>query len=660
MNRAALVSCFAALAFALAAGGHASAQPLDPRDRDAATAACMDFYQHANGGWLSATPVPAGRASHGYLDELQALANDHRRDLLLELNRAPQNPLDAAIGRLYALGLDAEARARAGRQPLEPWLRRVDGLARPRDLAPLLADLHRQGLPILFRFEARPDFERPQQIIAYALQGGLGLPDRDYYLREEPSVRELRDAYQAYVERLLGLAGRSDAAAEAARVVALESRIAASALAMEQLRDPRNSYRPTGVRELERAFPQLRWRDFLRAQGLRDVTSVSLAHVSHFQTVNGLMTTLPLADWQAYLRFHVLHAAAPYLDAAFAEAHDQLFVEMLAGQPRPTPEAQVQAQLQRLLSEPLGQRYARRAMDPARREAALGLAEGLRTQLRAMVEAADWLQAEGRSAYLADIDRLLIAIGGPVDTGWEGFSSAAEHYADGVLEAARFRHGIEMARIGKPLGSGWPLAPYALQPAYEAASHTLFLPAGLLQMPLFDPGADTALAQGSAGVLVARALASAYLPAGGARSGLLSSADREAFASRTSGLVSHYGSFVAQGRLAVDGAATWAENATDLSALVIAWNGFLAAGLEAGATIEGLTPAQRFFHGWARLLRRNYTDEGLRLQLATDPRAPAQFRVNGPLAHLPSFAAAFGCEPGVGLMLPEPARVSPW
>lgn len=660
MKRAALLSLPAVFALALVGADPVHGQALDPRDRDATTAACMDFYQHANGGWLSSTPVPSGLASHGYLDELQAQAGERRRGLLLELNRAPENGLDAAIGRLYALGLDAEGRERAGRQPVEPWLGRIDALARPRDLPPLLADLHRLGLPVLFRFEARPDLERPQQVIAYALQGGLGLPDRDYYLRDDRSVRELREAYQVYVERLLALAGRSDAAAEAARVLAVEGRIAGAALTLEQLRDPRNSYRPTGVRELERAFPQLRWRDFLRAQGLRDVASVSLAHVSHFQAVDGLIGSLPMADWQAYLRFHVLHAAAPYLDTAFGDAHAQFFVETLAGQPRPAREAQVQAQLQRLLAEPLGQRYARRHMDPARREAALGLAEGLRAQFRAMVEGADWLQAEGRAAYLADIDRLLIAIGGPVDSGWESFGTATERYADGVLEASRFRHGLEMARVGKPAGSAWPLSPYALQPVYEAASHTLYLPAGLLQLPLFDTAADAALAQGSVGVLVARALASAYLPAGGARSGLLSQAEREAWTSRTTGLVSHYGSFVAQGRLAVDGAATWAENATDLLALTLAWNGFLAAGLEGGSEIDGLKPAQRFFHGWARLLRRNYTDEALRLQLATDPRAPAQFRVNGPLAHLPSFAAAFACEPGVGLVLPEPARVQPW
>ena len=215
-----LLSC---AVFALCAQPLAHADSaLDPRHRDAATAACMDFYQHANGGWLAATPVPAGQASIGYTDELRALIAEQQRALLQGFANAPANALDGSIARLYALGIDAASIDALGLGPAAGFLQRIDALKKPRELPALLGELHGWGAPILFAFSVAPDLDRPERLIAYANQGGLGLPDRDYYLREDAPALELREAYRAYVERLLDLAGRADAAAESQRVLAIE------------------------------------------------------------------------------------------------------------------------------------------------------------------------------------------------------------------------------------------------------------------------------------------------------------------------------------------------------------------------------------------------------------------------------------------------------
>lgn len=633
-----------------------AADGLDARDRDATTAACMDFYQHANGGWLSTTPVPNGQASIGYTDEVRARVALQQRALLEGFSRTPANPLDASIARLYALGMDTAAIDALGLGPAAPFLSRIDALAKPRELPALVAELHGWGAPVLFAFSVAPDLDKPEQRVAYANQGGLGLPDRDYYLREDAPALELREAYRAYVERLLGLAGRADAAAEAQRVLAVELELARASLSLEQLRDPRNSYRMMSVRDLDRAQPELRWRDYLRAQGLRKLDRLSQAHASYFAAINARFASQPLADWQAYLRFHVLHAAAPYLGQPFSEAHDRLFVETLSGQTPPAREARVLQFLQASLGEALGQRYARAHFDAGRREAALALTEGLRAQLRAWVEGSTWLQPEGRLALLAEIDRLSFALGGPAETEWEGFELEAESWPEAVLAVARARHQRELAGLGKPPRAGWPLPASSLQVSYQAATHTLYVPAALLQSPLFEPGGDVALNFGAAGVLLARGLMGVFDPASGARRGVLSEADRNAYAERARGLVNQYSGFAALGPLRVDGAATWNENVLDLGGLQLAYTGFLAAGGERGERIDGLSPAQRFFHGWARLMRRNYQDETLRLLLAADTRAPARFRVNGPLPHLSSFLAAFECRDGQPMHLPEPAR----
>lgn len=633
-------------------------QGLDARQRDANVAACTDFYQHANGGWLSATPVPAGLGSFGYADEVRTLLAGQQRALLERFGAAPENPLEASIARLYALGMDTAMVESAGLQPLSQRLAQVDALSKPKELAALIAQWHRAGLPVLFQFGPGPDLDQPR-VIAYARQGGLGLPDRDYYLREDPSALSLRESYRAYVERLLSLGGREQAAAESARVLAIETELARASQSLEQLRDPRMSFWPTGVRELDRSYPNLRWRDYLRAQDLRDVEKISLAHLSFFGMANGLLESVPVSDWQSYLRFHLLHAAAPFLGEAFAGAHDELFGKTLGAAMPADREAQVLGFLQRSLGHALGQRYARAHLEPARREAALALAEGVRMQLRTDVEAAEWMSAEGRAALLEDIDSLQFALGGPVETAWEGFELKAESYAGAALATAARRHALELARIGKS-DIQWPVAPTALAPAYGAAEHTLYLPAAMLQAPLLVPGGDAAINHATTAVAIARALSAALDPANGSRSGRLPQADREAWAERGRSLVSQYSAFVALGNLKVDGAATWNQNMLDLAGLKLALRSFQQQEAANGEAIEGSTPLQRFFHGFARSHRRNYQDQALRLLLAGDTRAPARFRVNGPLVHLPAFADAFACPPDAPMSLPEAARASSW
>jgi hypothetical protein len=300
--RLAPLAAAALLVVGFQARAQTPAAGLDPRHLDTRTAACNDFYQHANGGWLKANPVPAGRASWGLLDEMAERNLLQQREILEAAASTPKDDLDRLLGALYAAGMDEAAIEAAGAQPLAPLLQRIERLKKPKDFAPLLADLHARGLPVLFDFGVNDDLNDPSRRIAYANQGGLGLPDRDYYLRQEPQTKTLLAAYRAYVERVLTLTGSTSAARDADTILQIETRLAKASLSLVQLRDPKVSYRPTRIKELRERFPTLNWKVFLKAQDLARLDSLSLAHTSFFAEVEALGKTLTPEQWRAYSR----------------------------------------------------------------------------------------------------------------------------------------------------------------------------------------------------------------------------------------------------------------------------------------------------------------------------------------------------------------------
>jgi putative endopeptidase len=651
------------------AAAQANARGLDPRNLDATTAACTDFYQHANGGWLKANPVPAGFASWGLFDEMTQRNLQQQRELLESAAASPQDGLDQLLGAFYASGMDEAAIEAAGAKPLAPVFERIAKLKKPRDFAPLLADLHARGLPVLFDFGANDDLADPSQRIAYASQGGLGLPDRDYYLRGEEQARTLLAAYRAYVERLLTLAGSAAPARDAEAVLQIETRLARASLSLLQLRDPKASYRPTPVKELTKAYPGLNWKTFLKAQQLAKLDRVSLAHVAFFTEVENLIKTLPPEQWQAYFRFHVAHAMAPYLSRGFQDAHEALYLRTLRGSQEPLPRwRRVLVTVDALLDHGIGRRYAERHFPDATGAEAAKLVQAVRDALRAKLEASPWMGAAARTQAVAKLDALDVKLGHPPR--WpqtDGLAFERNDYAGNVLRAVAWRHKRHMAAIGKPREDWqWPQSAQAVNAYYDPARNQLVLPAGFVQPPLFDPAADAALNYGGFGAFVAHELMHGFdvlgssFDAQGKLAPWWTPADANAFALRTKPLEAQYDAYTGLGPTKVSGRLTLAENIADLGGLEIAWHAFAATA--PGATkIDAHTPQQRFFLAWAQAWRRNYTDEALTELLQTDVRAPAKWRVNGPLANLAPFTQGFACKPGkAGFVRAAKEQVSIW
>lgn len=624
----------------------------DPNDLDPRTPACQDFYQHANGGWLARTVIPAGRGSWSRFDELNQRALERQRALLDAAAASPADDTERLLGDFWASGLDEAAVEAAGARPLAPLLARIDRAGRPRDLPALIADLHARGIPVLFNFGADIDLRDFGRRIAYATQAGLGLPDRDYYLRQDEDARALLGRYRAHIERLLALTGTpaGELGTRSAQVLEIEMRLAAASLGLVELRDPYHAYRPTPLRELDRRYPRLRLADFARAQGLRQLDSVSLAHDRFFQAADGLLAALPTEHWQAYLRFHVANALAPHLSQAFRDAHHALYGELLAGEREPAPRwRQVLATLDAALGDALGRKYVERHLPEAARAEAEAIVIGVRDALARAIDAVDWLGDDARAAAREKLATLRVEVGAPAyGHDHAGLRLDRRDYAANVLAVAKWRHARELAGIGRQTPLQWRVPPQTPDIAYDPALNRLTVTAAALQPPIFHAGGEPALNHGALGALVGQQLTHAFDAKGRTIDGSgrfrdwWSAEDAQRFEARVAPLVAQYDGYLALGPVRVNGRVTRDENIADLGGVELALS---ALGAASGGTLDA-RQMQRFFLGYATLWQRKYTEDELRLRLATGVHAPAKFRVNGPLANLPAFAEAFGCRAG--------------
>jgi putative endopeptidase len=674
MNRA---HCPIALVFAMActASAAAGASPkLDTAGFDNSVAACTDFYQHANAGWIRDNPIPAEYSSWGVFNEL---AERHILVLreVLEHDAAAQHPAGSngrKLGDFYASAMDEAAIEKAGLKPLKPDLRRIAKVRNLRQLTALLTELEADGRGPLFGLGVQPDLKNTDINIAYATQGGLGLPERDYYLRDDAASKKLRGQYLAHVERMLVLAGSSPRRAgnDAAAILDLETRLAKASMTRVELRDPNNSYHLVSVAEANALTPHFDWSRMFGAIGHPGLEKFSQAQPDFFAEMDRALADTPIATWQVYLRWHLLRQSAPYLSRAFVDEDFAFNGATLNGAKELRPRwKRVIDQVNAALGEALGEQFVARAFPPQAKAQALVLVQNLQAALKTRIQQLDWMGDATQRQALAKFETFTPKIGYP--DRWRDYSALGIRrgdYVGNVRAALTFETRRRYARIGKPVDrSEWNMLPQTVNAYYSATSNEIVFPAAILQPPFFDPEADAALNYGAIGAVIGHELMHGYDDKGSqfdARGNLemwWTDADRSNFNARTDKLVAQFDSFVAIDDLHVNGKLTLGENIADLGGLLVAFDAFQAAtSNQRLAPIDGLTPNQRFFHAWARAWRRQHTDENLKLRVNTDAHAPARFRVLGPFSNLAIFHDAFGCKPGDAMVRPLEARVEIW
>ncbi|WP_115554150.1 M13 family metallopeptidase [Xanthomonas arboricola] len=650
----------------------------DINELDTATSACQNLDTFVNAKWAKANPIPADRTSWGMFDTLTEKSLITQREIVESAARQADkqtDPLARKLGLLYATGMDEAAIEAAGDQPIRPQLKAIEALKSAKDVASYITSRYAEGDGNVFEFGASADFHKADQQIAFASEGGLGLPTKDYYPSAE--YAPIRAAYLAYIAKSFELTGSdADAAkAQAKDVMALESRLAAASLTPTDARQPKNQYHFVSVAEANKLTPHFSWKDFFAAQGVDVGAGFSLSQPRFFATFDQQLASAPIAQWQAYLRFHTIDAASRQLSKAFVDNNFAFYGKALSGQLEQRPRwKRVLRAVDGAMGEGLGQLYVAKVFTPEAKQRATELVDNVRAALKTRIENVDWMSNETKTKALAKWEAFLPKIGYP-DTwrDWSGLEIVPGAYYRNLQAAAKFNYHYDIAQIGKPTDrKRWSMPPQTVNAYYSPSTNTINFPAGILQPPFFDANADDALNYGAIGAIIGHEATHGFDDQGSQFDGAgnnvnwWTAQDRKAFEQRADGLVKQFDAYVplpSHPNMHVNGRLTLGENIADLGGINIAYDALQTAlrqHPEGVATIDGYSPEQRFFLGFARNWRGLTREQQQLVYLASDPHSPDNLRAIAAPSNMPQFATAFACKPGDAMVRAEKDRVVIW
>ncbi len=641
---------------------------------------CDDFYAYANRRWLDTAAIPEDRSDWSTFRIIDQRNRDWLRAHLATV--AQSNPYPAGSNRhkvvaYYASGMDEATIAKAGLAPLFPLFAAIESLRQPADLPRVLATLHRHGVRAGFAFNVSQDAKNARRYLAAVVPSGLGLPDRDYYFRDDDRSVAQRQAYQRHLEAMFALAGADGPASVdlASRVMDTERELARAQLTLVERRNPERTYNVRTVAALAREAPGFDWPAYFAALGAGSVTELNVTQPAHAKAFASLSAARPVADWQAYLRWQVLMAAATKLPRAFEDAHFAFFEKTLTGvgQQGTRAERVIQVISGRYGGEPLahalGELFVAENFRPEAKSRALEMVAHVKAAFRDRLHTLDWMEDATRKAALETLERMQVKIGYPER--WRDFASAevgARPFAENWLAANAYEFRRILARLGKPVERGeWWMSPHIVNAYYGSSLNEIVFPAGILQPPFFDPKADDAVNFGAIGMVIGHEITHGFddrgrrYDADGNLREWWTPADRKRYGERARALVVQYAAFPGVDNLRVNGELTLGENISDVGGLQIAYLGLQRAlAGQPRERIDGLTPEQRYFISFAQAWRSRVRPEQERLRLLTDGHSPPRYRVRGPLANFPEFAQAFSCPADAQALRAEGERVILW
>ena len=634
----------------------------------------VDFYRFAAGTWLKNNPVPADKSRWSGFEQLRE-RNWHLLRDLLETSTDPKSSRDAVrrqVGDFFASAMDTNRLEQLRFQPIERDLQRIAALKSSKALFKLLAEFHERGIGGAFGAGVSPDAKN-SSLYAFSLrQGGLSLPDRDYYLKDD--FAKQRDAYRAHVIKMLTLLGETpaDATTHAATVLELETALAKAGRSRVELRDPIKNYNKVSTPELLAQNPALPWRTYLDEAGLGQAAYAIVGQPEFFAALDQLVRECPLADWKTYLRWHLLRAAAPYLHREVEEESFAFYGKTLRGQPQQEPRWQRAARtIDGSIGEALGRLYVEKHFPPAARARMNELVSNLRVVFLDRLKGLEWMSAETRAKGAAKFDRFTQKIGHPEK--FRDYSKVKIRRADllgNVQRAAVVESRREASRVGQTVDRlEWHMTPQTVNAYFNPLANEIVFPAGILQPPFFDLEMDDAINYGAIGVVIGHEITHGYddkgrqYDADGNLKDWWTETDAKEFESRAQKLVDQYNAYEPLPGLHVNGKLTLGENIADLGGVTIAYEALqraLAKDPAKRKTIDGFTPEQRFFLSLAQLWRTNTREEEARRLVTTDPHSPGQFRAFGPHVNVQEFYDAFAIKPGTPMYRTPQMRARIW
>jgi putative endopeptidase len=644
---------------------------IDPSAIDHAVSPCDNFYKFACGNWISRNPIPPDRGRWTRFDVLTEL-NLEKLRAILETAAAGSDPATRKIGDFYASCMDEDAIEAKGLAPLKPELARIEALTGADGLPALLAHQHQNGARGFFALRSTEDNADATKVIAEVDQGGLGLPDRDYYFREDPSSVELRNAYRRHVANMLRLLG--EPAEEADRngdvVLALETDLAEASIDRVRRRDPKNLDHKLSRADLAALAPRFAWDDYFSAVGQGGIDKLNVAWPDFLKGFDGVLGGYDVSALKTYLRWHLVNRAAQWLPKAFVAERFAFQGRILTGaqEDRPRWKRCVQ-QVNWMIGEELGRAYVATAFPPNTKDETLAMIRAIEAVYAEDITGLDWMTPETKAKALAKLAAITNKVGYPDN--WRDYSALEIVRGDALanaLRADRFEFRRRLAKIGKPVDrSEWMIPPPTVNAYYNPRTNDINFPAGILQPPFYDPKLDAAANYGAIGSVMGHEMTHGFDDEGRKYDGngnlhdWWSGADAAAFDKRAACLVDQYGAFTAIGDLKVNGRLTLGENIADGGGLHLAYLALEKA--LPGATpppIDGLTAPQRFFVAYAQAWCGNASDQEKRRRVLTDPHSPNEFRVNGVIANEPAFSRAFSCPVGTPMAPPAEKVCRVW
>jgi predicted metalloendopeptidase len=643
---------------------------LDVAGMDTGAQACTDFYQYANGGWLAAHPIPSDRPRWGTFDELRQRNQTDLRGILEKLaadRSSAEGSEERKLGDFYGACMDEAAIEAKGLAPIEPELARIDAIRNVAGLRAEIGRLQSQGVGVVFAFGSEEDRKDSSRVIAAALQGGLGLPDRDYYVKKDPKSVEIRKKYVTHVAKMLELAGAppKKAAADAKAILALETKLAEASQSNVDIRDPDKTHHPMTLDAFSRATPSLEWTAFFREQQIPADVSINVWQPAFFRAADKLLKSQPLSTWKTYLRWHLLDTAAPTLPKRFVDENFAFNGTTLAGVP------EIQPRWKRCVNASddamgmaLGRIYVKEHFPPEAKRRADELVQNLLAALTDDIRTLTWMSEPTKAAALKKVEAFGTKIGYPDK--WRDYSTlqlTRGSYASNVIAGSNFEWKRDLAKIGKPVDkTDWGMTPPEVNAYNNSAKNEIVFPAGILQPPFFYSEGDDAINYGAIGAVIGHEIIHGFDNSGrkfdakGNQVDWWTAEDARRFEQGANCIVKQFDGYVVDSDVHQKGELVQGESIADLGGLTIAYRAYKKSleGKPDPAPIDGLSGDERFFIANGRIWASNNRPEFARLMAQTNEHPLGRFRSIGTVSNMPEFARVFQCAPGAA-MLREPS-----